>query len=193
MLTPADYNYLKRNRRRFKQTADEAKGCLESAGLPVKDVFVRFQSTFGGYRPDSDVTHGIVDPAAKKDAEQRQDVHQGKVRVRCDLYNLTQVRHWLDEDGLFYYEDYAVAESFESYIRFTGYIARELEPLNWTHVDRERLATARYRNFMDGRKADTVAEASDEYHQIQRSEELFRIIRPHFDALYVRPDVLSGW
>lgn len=109
MLTPADYTYLKRNGRRFKQTVNEARRSFDAAEIPPLDAFVRFQTKFAGYKPDEDVTHGIVDPNVTKNQEVRQDNLGGKIRVRCDLDNLSQIRHWLDENGEFYYEDDPVA------------------------------------------------------------------------------------
>jgi len=193
MLTDSDYRYLRRNKRRFKMTRSEANEALAAANVPQIDAFIDFQSTYAGYNPEEDVTYGIVGLAAQPDGEPRSDCLRDVTRARCDLDNRIQIRFWIDENGLFYYEQSPVAETFESYVRFQAYCELTLGLLGWTHIDNERRATKRFQKFLNGRVADPVANATDQYHSVIRSDDFFEIKICDNPRLFVRPDLLQGW
>lgn len=192
MLTQADYSYLKRQKRDFKMNREQAITAFERDDVPTIETFVNFQVTYGGYRPEPDLTYGIVKPMGKySEGPARCQTRDGIKYARCDINSLVQIRYWLGENGVFCFEDYPVAENFESYLRFNAYIANTLEPLGWTFIDHERRATKKFRRFLESHNTETIPQASDQYHNIRRGDTLFWIKRTHYDALYVRPDALK--
>lgn len=119
-------------------TQAEAAAELAAAGIPQLPAFIEFQTTFGGYSPDEDVTYGIVGLNDEGDGEPRWSEQDELQLVRCDLENRAQIRLRLDQSGVLYYEFNPVAESFESYIVFKAYCDQTLSPLQWTFIDHER-------------------------------------------------------
>ena len=193
MLTDVEYRYLRRNTRRFKMTPDEATAALGAAGVPLLPVFLAFQTAFGGYCPDDDVTYGIVGPDDNNEGEPRVR-KQGRLQlVRCDLKNRTQIRLYLDQNGVFYQEDTPVAESFESYLVFAAYVAQTLQPLGWTYIDQERRATKRFRALSEKwEPAPVVPHATDPHHAVHQGPQYFELTLGDDRQLYVRPDLLKG-
>ncbi len=195
MLTDFEYRYLRRNKRRFKMTWDEAIAAFAAAGIPPLPAFLEFQTVFGGYRPDEDVTYGIVDPTEQDtgDGEPRFMERGGLQLARCDLENRMQIRLQIDQNGVFYYENTPVAESFESYLVFNAYCDQTLLPLGWTSIDPERRATKRFRAFFEKLDAaPVVRRATDQYHSIHQSDQFFAIAIGGNRQLFVRPDLLKG-
>jgi len=193
MLTEFEYQYLRRNKRRFKMTQAEAAAELAAAGIPQLPAFIEFQTTFGGYSPDEDVTYGIVGLNDEGDGEPRWSEQDELQLVRCDLENRAQIRLRLDQSGVLYYEFNPVAESFESYIVFKAYCDQTLSPLQWTFIDHERRATKRFRSFFDNLDyAPHVRSATDQYHSIHKNNQYFEISICGDRRLFVRPDLLRG-
>ncbi|MFK7821722.1 MAG: hypothetical protein AB8G99_23630 [Planctomycetaceae bacterium] len=191
MLTDFEYQYLRRNKRHFKMTRAEAAIALESANVPQLPAFVDFQSKFGGYSPDSDVTYGIVGTNYNSDGEPRSSRQNDLCFARCDLNNRIQIRLRIDENGLFYYEDRPVAESFESYIRFKAYCSAKLQPLGWTFIDHQRRETRKTKAFLKSLKqASAVDCATDNFHSVFRSDQYFQIEIGGNRRLFVRPDLM---
>ncbi len=77
-------------------TRDEAVAAFQKAGVPTLPAFLDFQTAFGGYAPDDDVTYGVV--GGKDESGEPRWSQEGNLQfVRCDLSNRTQVRMSLDE------------------------------------------------------------------------------------------------
>ena len=174
-------------------TRAEATSALAAAGIPQLPAFIEFQTAFGGYNPDEDVTYGIVGLNDNGDGEPRW-IEQAELQLaRCDLQNRTQIRLRLDQNGVFYYEHTPVANSFESYIFFNAYCDQTLSPLQWTFIDHERRATKRFKAFFDNLDAASVVHsATDLYHSIRQSNQYFEIAICGDNRLFVRPDLLKG-
>ncbi|MDX1927737.1 MAG: hypothetical protein SFV81_14540 [Pirellulaceae bacterium] len=174
-------------------TRDEALAAFECAGVPPLPAFLDFQTKFGGYAPDLDVTYGVV---GLKDhsGEPRWSQEENLQFVRCDLENITQVRMSLDETGVFYHDGTPVAESFESFIAYSAYSAQTLTPLGWKYIDDERRSTKRFKEFLSNlEQATVVRRATDRYHSVCQSGQYFKVVIGNYQALFVRPDLLKGW
>lgn len=190
MLTEFEYRYLRSNGRRFKMMRDETIAAFAVAGVPPLSSFLDFQTVFGGYNPHPDYTYGIV---GLEDDEPR-FYEEGNLQLaRCDIDGCVQIRMTIDQNGVFYYDDRPVAESFESYIIFSAYFHQTLLQLGWTYIDEDRRTTKRFKRFFETLDvAPSVGRATDQYHSVHQSKEYFETVIGKHRALFVRPELLRG-
>ena len=193
-LNSREYEFLKRHKRRFKMGPDDAREALRECGVPLKERFTEFQTLFAGYAPEEEVVYGLVGPDRREQDEVRVETWGSErlVRARIDLENWTQIRMWLVEDGTVCYEQLPVAESFESYLRYSAYLHLVLAPLKWTHIPTSRIETKRFQRLLDSWQEPVETPIVDRHHSIERSSELFWLNFWGSRRLFVRPDLLKG-
>ncbi len=151
------------------------------------DVFLDFQTRFGGYRPDDDFTCGIVG-LKDRSGEPRLSQRGNMQVVRCDLENISQIRMTIDENAVYYHDEHASRRVVRVLHSLQRLLAQVLAPLR----DLRRgpaVRTKRFQEFLQKLEtAPLISRVSDQYHWVRHNICTLKQFSATIHNSYIRQD-----